>query len=420
MGDTAPQAIINRIRGEEDSAPPARRNGRPAAAPPETPEEPPPPPRFPPRGAPAPLQGTGGYPVPPPDEGGRPPLPPPGPPPPRNAAAPPQADPRARGAARPAPPQPPAADGSLSARLDGLGGVTEPETAEPPPPAPPQVNGAYPAPPRRRRPLRGAPPPPEPNTEQFPVVEDTPAPPEPAPDPNEPPAGLAGWRQRRRKAAPPPEPVDRIAQEDTEVGVMPVVPPVGPGEDQLPDAGPATGHFVPDFDDADADEAEPGGYGTGRTGVLDDDPLGEGRALRDLRDPHDPLDPRDYADEDYEQESYDRDYERDYEDEYEDSEYSEYTEYDDADEPSPARQWLALAGQLTLGVLGGAGVWLGFNWLWVQLPAAALIAALVVTVGLVWIVRRVRRAEDLQTTVLALLVGLVVTVSPAALLLVSR
>ncbi len=43
-----------------------------------------------------------------------------------------------------------------------------------------------------------------------------------------------------------------------------------------------------------------------------------------------------------------------------------------------------------------------------------------VTVGLVWVVRKVRRAEDTQTTVLALLVGLVVTVSPAALLLVSR
>ena len=87
---------------------------------------------------------------------------------------------------------------------------------------------------------------------------------------------------------------------------------------------------------------------------------------------------------------------------------------------SPAKQWLVLAGQLALGVAGGAGVWLGFNWLWGRLPAAALIAALVVTVGLVWVVRKVRRAEDTQTTVLALLVGLVVTVSPAALLLVSR
>jgi hypothetical protein len=49
----------------------------------------------------------------------------------------------------------------------------------------------------------------------------------------------------------------------------------------------------------------------------------------------------------------------------------------------------------------------------------ALVVALVVITGLVWVVRRVRRAEDLQTTVIAVLVGLFVTVSPAALLLVG-
>jgi len=44
----------------------------------------------------------------------------------------------------------------------------------------------------------------------------------------------------------------------------------------------------------------------------------------------------------------------------------------------------------------------------------------VVTAGLVWIVRKIRKAEDMQTTLLAVLVGLVVTVSPAMLLLLSR
>ncbi|MGH9061669.1 MAG: hypothetical protein ACRDZY_19480, partial [Acidimicrobiales bacterium] len=60
------------------------------------------------------------------------------------------------------------------------------------------------------------------------------------------------------------------------------------------------------------------------------------------------------------------------------------------------------------------------NWLWVNLAPAALVGALLVIVVLVWVVRKIRRAEDLQTTVLAVLVGLVVTVSPAALLLVAR
>jgi hypothetical protein len=38
----------------------------------------------------------------------------------------------------------------------------------------------------------------------------------------------------------------------------------------------------------------------------------------------------------------------------------------------------------------------------------------------VWIVRKIRRADDMQTTLLAVLVGLFVTVSPAALLLLSK
>lgn len=90
------------------------------------------------------------------------------------------------------------------------------------------------------------------------------------------------------------------------------------------------------------------------------------------------------------------------------------------EELSPGRQWLAVGGQLALGVVGGAAVWLLFNWLWGELPVVALLTALAVTAGLVWIVRNIRKQEDLQSTVLAVLVGLVVTVSPAMLLLLSR
>jgi hypothetical protein len=93
---------------------------------------------------------------------------------------------------------------------------------------------------------------------------------------------------------------------------------------------------------------------------------------------------------------------------------------DERRERSAVGEWVLMIGQLALGVIGGAGVWLGFNWLWGFLPAAALVVALIVTTGLVLIVRKIRRAEDLQTTVLAVLVGLVVTVSPAALLLLNR
>ncbi|HYQ65652.1 hypothetical protein [Actinophytocola sp.] len=118
----------------------------------------------------------------------------------------------------------------------------------------------------------------------------------------------------------------------------------------------------------------------------------------------------------------DRDRDRD-RDDLDDLDELEDLEDDDLDgdrERSPVREWLIMLAQLALGVIGGAAVWLGFNWLWGFLPAAALVVALVVTTGLVLIVRKIRKAEDLQTTVLAVLVGLVVTVSPAALLLLNR
>lgn len=79
-----------------------------------------------------------------------------------------------------------------------------------------------------------------------------------------------------------------------------------------------------------------------------------------------------------------------------------------------------MVSQIGIGVVGGAALWLIFEWLWQRIPLVALAVALVVITGLVWVVRRLRRAEDLQTTVIAVLVGLFVTVSPAALLLIGR
>ncbi len=317
-----------------------------------------------------------------------------------------QQEPPARAPGRGQQPPPPPA-GSLSARLDGLE-EAEPEAPEQPPPPPPgrMATGGYPVPPgapaRGRRPMRRAAPQPEPesHTEQFPVVGDVApgqngsAPAEPEPD--EPPAGLAGWRERRRKTQ----------LDDTEVGAMPAVAPAEAGPAGDLDGGPPTQGFVPTDDplaDSGVDTYSPEG--------LDDygDPLDDPLREADLRP-----DEYDYADDEPLEPAMDGTDEDGF------TEAEELAEAEEDEDDSPAKQWLALAGQLALGVVGGAGVWLGFNWLWTRLPAAALVAALVVTVGLVLIVRKVRRAEDLQTTVLALLVGLVVTVSPAALLLVSR
>ncbi len=95
-------------------------------------------------------------------------------------------------------------------------------------------------------------------------------------------------------------------------------------------------------------------------------------------------------------------------------------EVDSAESGSPLWEWAAMVSQIGIGVVGGATLWLICEWLWQRIPVLALVVALAVITGLVWIVRRVRRAEDLQTTVIAVLVGLFVTVSPAALLLVGR
>ncbi|WP_447004641.1 hypothetical protein ACRAKI_34470 [Saccharothrix isguenensis] len=105
-----------------------------------------------------------------------------------------------------------------------------------------------------------------------------------------------------------------------------------------------------------------------------------------------------------------------------DDEPAGLADVEDDEEPverSAGKEWLVMIGQLAVGVLGGAALWLGFSFLWRTAAPAALVVALGVTVGLVMVVRKIRRADDLQTTVLAVLVGLIVTVSPAAMLLVK-
>ncbi|MDQ0377744.1 hypothetical protein [Amycolatopsis thermophila] len=275
----------------------------------------------------------------------------------------------------------------LSARLDGLDAPVDPDV----PPTGGRATGTFPPPRRPRRAPARVTPPPDPSTEQFEPVGEVTPPADPLPDGPPaglaaPPAGLQRWRRRR----------DEVQNEDTEVGIMPPVPAAGehpsgfaspppfapgrPPQQDEPDLE-ATGFHDP-FADEDNDVDEFGDFG----------PAEEAAG-----------------------ESFD------YEDEPEDADAEPAgTKAGRDTEPSPAKQWLSMAGQLAAGVVGGAAVWLGFNWLWGQIPAAALIAALVVIVGLVWIVRRIRRADDIQTTVLAVLVGLVVTVSPAALLLLSR
>ncbi|MFE2753131.1 hypothetical protein ACFXGA_14160 [Actinosynnema sp. NPDC059335] len=117
-----------------------------------------------------------------------------------------------------------------------------------------------------------------------------------------------------------------------------------------------------------------------------------------------------------------RDYQRRDLDDEEPAGLADLDDEEEAEAPadrSAGKEWLVMIGQLAVGVIGGAALWLGFNFLWRTAAPAALVVALAVTVGLVMMVRKIRRADDLQTTVLAVLVGLIVTVSPAAMLLVK-
>ncbi len=89
-------------------------------------------------------------------------------------------------------------------------------------------------------------------------------------------------------------------------------------------------------------------------------------------------------------------------------------------DPSPGQAWAAVVAQWIVGAVGGAALWVGFRFLWRELPVVALAAAVLVTVGLVLIVRALLRNNDMRTTVFAVLVGLLLTVSPAILVLLGR
>lgn len=87
-------------------------------------------------------------------------------------------------------------------------------------------------------------------------------------------------------------------------------------------------------------------------------------------------------------------------------------------EPSTLREWGSLAGQSVLALIAGAGLFLGFERLWAaeSLRVLAFILAIIVVVLLVGVVRVLRRADDVFSMVLAVIVGLLVTVGPLVLL----
>lgn len=94
-----------------------------------------------------------------------------------------------------------------------------------------------------------------------------------------------------------------------------------------------------------------------------------------------------------------------------------------ADTPAPARsrgpvrQWLSLVGQGAVAIVLGALLFKGFERLWEMLPWVALVLAFFVIVGLVAVVRVLRRTDDIVSILLAVVVGVFVTLGPLAFML---
>ncbi len=90
---------------------------------------------------------------------------------------------------------------------------------------------------------------------------------------------------------------------------------------------------------------------------------------------------------------------------------------DDADRRGGLRQWAALVGQVVVAVVAGALLFKGFGQLWDMLPVVALVLAVLVIVGLVALVRILRKTDDLLSIVIAIVVGIFVTMGPLVFLL---
>ena len=78
------------------------------------------------------------------------------------------------------------------------------------------------------------------------------------------------------------------------------------------------------------------------------------------------------------------------------------------------RQWLVLIGQAVVAIVVGALLFKGFEQLWDVLPWVALVLSVLVIVGLVAVVRILRRTDDLISIVIAIAVGVFVTLGPLA------
>ncbi|MFD3592762.1 hypothetical protein ACFWU5_08530 [Nocardia sp. NPDC058640] len=88
-----------------------------------------------------------------------------------------------------------------------------------------------------------------------------------------------------------------------------------------------------------------------------------------------------------------------------------------SDENDNRRQWMILGAQSVGAAIAGMLLFKGFEVMWETMPWVALALATVVILGLVALVRILRRTDDIFSTVIAVFVGVFVTLGPLAFLL---
>ncbi|MER5388581.1 hypothetical protein [Saccharopolyspora sp. NPDC002686] len=318
-----------------------------------------------------------------------------------------------------------------SHRVTGRRPATPPPAAQPPAAQPPAAQ------PPAAQPPAGPPPAAQPPAAQQPPA--PPAPPAPEPEqaaPGEADGNQAGgasyWAQRFASAGgkkPAPAPVEKPAPApaagDAEATIQqpalradappvpptvtkkPTPPPEGVTE-QLPRVAAPAVAPRPDAEGTEVLAVPPAPVAKPKPEPVEEEPK------REDEDPYD-FDSFEEPEAEYDEDDYDPELPAgmdadDYRDEDE----------EDAEPPSPAKEWGTLALQGVAGLVAGGAVWFGFRWLWGFHALAALGAALLFTGLLVLVAWKFLRNNDLQTILLAVLVGLFCTVSPAALLLISH
>ncbi|MFC4605172.1 hypothetical protein [Rhodococcus kronopolitis] len=100
-----------------------------------------------------------------------------------------------------------------------------------------------------------------------------------------------------------------------------------------------------------------------------------------------------------------------------DSSAAEDATTDDGAAGSPARQWAVLIGQAVVAIVAGGLLFKGFETLWEMLPWVALVLAVLVIAGLVAVVRILRQTDDMVSLLIAIVVGVFVTIGPLAFVL---